>query len=246
MGSEEYTDPNNKWLNNAPTKGDGKSFMGGSGGSQGIDVSPDGVKQFSGQAMGEFKDFMSNFSRGVVPLAQQHAKIGPAFMEAEYFINTVTQANNRLVQFQTDAGNGLMALGTGASAIAINYINGDATSAATMSDVEHAFDTSNGTGYRNAPVDPNAPPKVTGQDAPVSLPKADYVDPRDFTRDPNAPETINLGPNDSYTIPASGPNDLERMGIQEEAGKLAQKYGDDLKDQDWTPADGGGFTPPNK
>ncbi len=247
MGDEDYTDSNNRWLNNAPTTSDGTNFLSlgmGSGGSPGgIDVSPDGVKQFSSQTCAEAMDLMRNFNDGVTPLGRETGNIGGSFVEAAHFLGGASQGMERLSRFQADAQDGLNALGRGAYTIAINYINGDATSAATMSDVESAFDIAGGRGYNNAPVDNSAPPPPTGQDAPVSLPAANNVDnlPQ---RDPNGAQNIPLGSRDSYTVPAAGADDLERRNFQQDLEDLPQKYADDLKDQGWNRGDDGSWTPP--
>jgi len=246
MGSEDYTDPNNRWLNNAPTTSDGKNFlsmgMGGGGAPGGIDVSPDGVKQFSSQSCAEAMDLMMNFNDGVMPLARETGKIGGSFIEAAYFLGEASQGMERLAKFQADASAGVLALGQGAYSIALNYINGDATSAATMSDVERAFDVAGGRGFKNAPVDDTAP-RPTGQDAPSRMPKAN--DLGDLPqRDPNGAQNIPLGSRDSYTVPASGADDLERRNFQQDLEDLPQQYADDLEDQGWTRGDDGSFTPP--
>lgn len=235
----EYTDPNNRWLNNAPTTSDGANFMtmgmGGDGAPGGINVSPDGVKQFSSQTCAEAMDLMKNFQDGVYPLARETGNIGGSFIEAAYFVGEAGQGMERLSAFQADVSDGLRALGLGARTIALNYINGDATSAATMSDVEGAFDVSGGRGFKDMPVDPDAVRPV-GQDAPQQMPQANQV--FDLPeRDPNGAQPIPLGSRDSYTVPAAAADDLERRNMQD-LQELGQQYGDDLKHEGWTEENG--------
>lgn len=225
----------NKWLDSAPTAGDGTGGNAMPGHGM-IDVKPDGVKLFSTQADGEAKDFQSNFADGVAPLMGQSAKIGAPFYEASDFAEKHGQGFEAMGLFHADAQKGLIALSQGARTVAMNYLDGDSTSAATMTDVEHAFDVSGGKGLFNAPTpaDGSAPP--TGQQHPGTLPPAQTVDPDDYATNPDVTESIPLGDHDSYTIPAEGSDDIERLDPQDDIQETEKKFQDDLADQDFEPA----------
>lgn len=211
------------WLDSAPTKGDASAFLPGGG----IDVQTDGVKVFSTEATGEAKDFMSSASHGMQSLLGQAGAIGPTFQEAEGFLLQHGAGTEALGMFTTDASIGIRALGQGAQTIAINYINGDTTSAATMKDVEGAFDVAGGNGLRTAP---NGAGKdtTTGQDHPGSLPPPGAASHRpDYTPyDPHADKTITVG-DGGYTIPGDAPNDLENIDL-DDVRNTDGKFRDDL------------------
>lgn len=208
MSDNEYTDPNNKWLNNAPTKGDkagGQGFPSGTG----IDVKPDGVKLFSTQATGEAEDFVQSAANGVLPLQEQIGKIGASFQEAEYFMQQHSQGFERLAMFNKDAMQGMMALGVGARTIAIDYVNADTTTAAKMSDVEQAFDVAGGKGFVNGASTGGENNNPRGQDNPVKLPEAQRPSPQDYG--PTDPNTVKLGTRDIYQIPEQARDDLQNL-----------------------------------
>jgi len=120
----------------------------GTGGGSGIDVRPDAVRQFGTRAGAEAKDFMGQAQDSESSLTSQAAGIGSPFQEAEYFNQQHTQGVEKLALFNNDAAIGLNSLGMGATSISSTYVNGDTTSAATMNDVEQAFDK---TGVRQLP-----------------------------------------------------------------------------------------------
>ncbi|MDQ3734963.1 MAG: hypothetical protein M3400_13405 [Actinomycetota bacterium] len=219
-----------QWLNRSPTEGDANAFMPGSGGGGGIDVNPDGVKVFASQANGEAADFRTSLSNGVNELIPEAAKIGNPFYEAEAFALEHGAGVEALMLFSQDAGKGLMALGMGAASIAVTYINGDATSSATLSDVQNAFDVSGGTGMFNGPSAPDQNQAATPGDRLGNATGRDehqnYV-----PRDPHAAHTIDLGRNDSYTIPGDAPDDLERLD-NNELRDVHRKFADDLEKTD--------------
>jgi len=222
-----------QWLDRAPTTGDATKFLTGGGGGGGIDVNPDGVKLFSTQATGEANDFRMSNLNGVMKLQPEASQIGESFYEAAYFSLEHEAGAEALRMFTEDAGKGLMALGQGAQTIAIDYINGDATTAATMQDVQSAFDVSGGTGMFNRPVpaETQAPTSAGGGTTEGVLPPPQPAGEQDNTPyDPNAARTVSLGQG-SYTIPADAPDDLERIDLSE-VGEFRQKFEDDLDKTD--------------
>ncbi|MDQ3733074.1 MAG: hypothetical protein M3400_03580 [Actinomycetota bacterium] len=225
MGGDE----NNPWLDRTPTKGDAKKFLPGGMSPPGIDVSPDGVKVFSTQADGEAKDFHRSLGSGVTPLLGQPGLIGASFIEAADFADKLGQGIESMMLFNADVGIGLQALSLGAQTIAILYVNGDATSEATMNDVLGAFDISKGNPLRPKP----------GAEAPTTSQKVrSYISPdhldRDYTPyDPHAPKTISLGKDGSYTVPGDAADDLERVN-QSALRDVDKQFRDDLKQkEDW-------------
>ncbi len=205
-------DSNNNWLDSTPTRGNASAFVPG---GSGIDVSPDGVKLFSTQATGEANDFRVSSQQGVQSLMGQASQIGASFMEADGFGVQHSAGLEAMMMFTGDAGIGLMALGQGAQTIAINYINGDATSAATMKDVESAFDVAGGNGLRTTPNGAGTAPQ-TGQGNSSALPPPSTAGntPNYAPHDPHADQTITQG-DGSYTVPGDAPNDLERIDPQD-------------------------------
>lgn len=227
-------DENNIWLDNPPVEGDSTAGFGG----RGIDVHPDGVKRFSTQAEAEAKQYSSGFADGVMPLMQASAQIGASFQEAAQFAGRHAQAFTATTMLSRDVTIGLAALGMGARTIAINYLNSDATSAATLPDVLGAFDTSGGNGLREQIEQAQQAPAETGNDNTVRLPEPQPVDADDFTNpnDPGFANTIDLGDNASYTIPGA-PDclDIEMAGPETTQGVQAQ-YQDDLATVDYEQA----------
>lgn len=222
---------NNDWLDSSPTRGNNKSVLPGLNSSSmpaGIDVEPDGVKLFSSQTFGEADEFFTNVQDGVLPLLQQTAKIGGSFMEAADFMGRHGQGVEKLVLFSEDARKGYVALSFGASTIAINYINGDATSAATMENVQSAFDVSGGKGiFNGTPAGEPADDHPTGQGAPIKLPEPNGAAPTVY--DPHASRTIELGDNGStYVVSGDAPDDLERLDPQDDIASWNEKFRDDL------------------
>lgn len=116
--------------------GEDSTIGDGTGTSEGIDVSPDAVRQFSYEAGAEAQTFSNRTSTG---MRDAQRGIGATFREAEYFSQEHDIGLQKLEMFRTDAVSGLTALGRGADYIATTYVNGDAASAATMSDVRRAF-----------------------------------------------------------------------------------------------------------
>lgn len=219
----------NDWLDSSPTRGNNKSVLPGSsngGAPAGIDVHPDGVKLFSSQASGEAEDFQNNIQGGVTPLMQQTAKIGATFMEAADFAGRHGQGVEKLLTFSNDAMKGYLALSVGASTIAINYVNGDTTSAATMENVQSAFDVSGGKGIFNGTAAGAPASAPTGQDNPIKLPEADGSAPTVY--DPHASRTIELGNGSTYVVPGDAPNDLEQLDPQDDIASWNEKFRDDL------------------
>ncbi|MEJ7771121.1 MAG: hypothetical protein WKF51_04420 [Geodermatophilaceae bacterium] len=233
-------DENNNWLNSDPVKGDAKDFLGGAGGS-GINVRPDGLKRFSTQAEAEAKNFVTGYGDGVVPLAQAAAKIGGSFQEAAQFSGRQGQAMQKTAKLSEDVFYGVSALGMGARTIAINYLNGDATSAATLPQVLDAFDASKGNGLRDqaAGEGQRRQSGPSGNDDRVRLPEAKPVDPAGFTNpnDPGLSEKVPLGDDANYTVPGtSDPSDVENADPQDDIMALEKKFRDDLAHQDYEPA----------
>lgn len=226
------SDEDNNWLNRTPTQG---NPTGGAptGGAAGIDVQPDGVKLFGSQATGEAETFVKNFKDGVSKLIMEGAGIGASFQEAEYFVKQHADGINQLSVLTGDVTQGLVAFGLGARTVALKYQFADTTSAATMSDVQSAFDVSGGKGYHDQPAPPPGP---TGQQAPVKLPPPQYVDSSDMAsynpNDPSRTEVIGLGDNAFYIVPGASLGDMELVDNQQFTD-LAKATGDDTQ---WTPA----------
>lgn len=225
-------DENNNWLNDTPTEGDS---TGGFPSGGGIDVRPDGVKLFSTQADGEARNFSSNYADGVAPLTEQVGRIGASFQEAAYFTGQHGQGVQTVGLLGQDVSIGLTALGMGARTIAINYLNADATSAATLPDVVDAFDASSGNGLRDM-VNQSGELSPTGQDNPMSLPEAEPVTAEDFAGGDTEDETIALGSNDEYTIPGDSPDDIELLDYNDDLAPLEQQHRDDLGQVDYEAA----------
>ncbi len=229
-------DENNNWINSAPVKGDS---TGGFPGGSGIEVRPDGLKLFSTQAEGEAKNFTTGFIDGFMPLTQQAGQIGMSFQEAANFAGRHGEAINATSMLGKDATVGLLALGLGAKTIAINYINGDATSAATLPQVLDAFDASKGNGLRDDLERTDQEARAgSGKDKTVRLPEATPVDTDDFHNptDPGFSKTIELGDNASYTVPgASDCLDIEMAG-PETTNPVTEQYRDDLTKENYQPA----------
>lgn len=235
------SDPNdnfNNWMNNDPVRGDSKGVLpGGGGGDMGIDVHPDGVKKFSTQADGEAKNFTSSYQDGVTPLMAPSAKIGGSFMEAAHFSGRHGQAVQKNGMLSVDVFKGLLSLGQGARTIAINYINGDTTSAATMPQVLDAFDASAGNGLFDQG-NGSGRPGQNGNDNPVSLPEPKPVEPGDFSNpnDPGFSQNIGLGDDANYTVPgAPDCQDIE-MATPDSIIAVEQQFQDDLAHEDYEPA----------
>lgn len=200
-------------LNASPTKGDAKGggFPGG-GGGEGIDVKPDGLRLFSSQAQGDAEDFMSAYGDVMPSLTQQGAKIGASFREASDFAAMHSQGAGALAMLSGDAGKGLMALGVGAQSIASKYLDGDATSAATMKDVQNAFDVSGGKGIFNGG-DAPAGKGPTGQGGGAgqgSLPGAGDRCPTDDVRNGDRPSYPIADPEDIRDVEQKTLDDLAK------------------------------------
>ncbi len=221
MGADETTREGG-WLDRAKTEGDASAFL--PGGGQGINVSPDGVKVFASQVNGESTDFVKSSSDGVMSMAGESNRIGASFMEAEAFALDHAAGFEALTMFSTDVHKGLMALGTGAASIAITYLNGDTTTAATLKDVQDAFDVSGGQGMFNGPQAPAGPDRAaTGGN---TLPRGPVGDDHYNTYDPHDSRTIHTG-DGTYTVPADANDDLERLDPNE-LREVYQQYADDL------------------
>lgn len=230
-------DENNTWLDSAPVKGDSANFLTpgrSGGGDSGIEVRPDGVKKFSTQAVEESKSFMSGYQDGVMPLMMETNKVGGSFWEAAYFSAMQGRAVQMTTLLNEDVRKGLDALGMGARTIAINYVNGDTTSAATLPEVRDAFDASKNNGLHQAGTRPGS----HGNGNLNVLPPAEDVETDDFTNpnDPGVSHTIQLGDNGSYTIPgATDCLDIE-MATPEGVSDVVNQYQDDLAHQNYEPA----------
>ena len=227
-------DENNNWLDSAPVAGDS---TGGFPSGSGIEVRPDGLKLFSTQAEGEAMNFATGYQEGVDPLMMASAQIGGSFQEAAQFSGRHGQAIQKTGMLSGDVSIGLTALGMGAKTIAIKYLNGDATSAATLPDVLDAFDVSKGNDLRDQ-VEAAGEPSKNGNGAPVGLPTAQSVDPDDFANphDPGRSDTIQLGDNASYTVAgASDCLDIE-MATPATTAPVEAQFGDDLATEKYQPA----------
>ncbi len=221
-GDSEYTDKAHKWLNNEPTKA-------GDAAGSGIDVETDGVKLFGVQAREEAQDFMQSSGDGVQSLRGAASRIGRTFQEAQYFSTQHEFGLQRLDAFTKDAMKGLTALGLGAMNIATTYRNGDAASAATLNDVDRAFDVAGGNGLLTEPNGAGALPQAGASSGPALLPKAQalteeqrrdsFVDANDRSKS----QTINLGDRDTYTVPAAGEGDLELLDPADMRATLEQQ-----------------------
>lgn len=236
--SGDPQDNYNNWLNNDPVRGSGTGGFPGGGGGSGIEVRPDGVKRFSTQAEGEGQNFSSSYQDGVAPLMMPAAKIGGSFMEAAEFSGRHGQAIQKNGMFSQDVTIGLMALGIGARTIAINYLNGDTTSAATLPQVLDAFDASSGNGLRDQAAGA-ANPGPNGNDSPMSLPEPQPIEPGEFSNpnDPGFSQDIQLGDDGSYTVPgATDCLDIEMADPQDDIMPVEKQFRDDLEHQDWQPA----------
>lgn len=223
-------DENNNWLKDTPVTGDS---TGGFPSGGGIDVRPDGVKRFSTQAQGEAQSFTSNYADGIAPLQGQTARIGSSFQEAAYFSGQHGQGVQRMGLLTTDVSIGLTALGVGARTIAINYLNADATSAASLPEVLDAFDASSGNGLRDQIMSSGELP-ATGQDNPVGLPDAEVITADEFTGDTDD-GTIALGSDAEYTLPGDSSDDIEGLDYQDDLAPLEQQHRDDLGQVDFEP-----------
>ncbi len=227
-------DENNKWLDNAPVKGDSS---GGFPGGSGINVRPDGLKLFSTQAEGEAENFTSSYQDGVAKLIMASAQIGGSFQEAAQFSGRHIQAIQKTEMLRQDASIGIAALGMGARTISINYLNGDATSAATLPQVLDAFDTSNGNGLR-AQIEGSGQQSGGGNGNTSRLPEGHVVDTSN-TGNPNHPgfsKTIELGDNASYTVPgASDCLDIEMLD-RNDVEPVQLQVRDDLAKEEYQPA----------
>ncbi|MGI8720957.1 MAG: hypothetical protein ACR2JG_01880 [Geodermatophilaceae bacterium] len=234
MGGDE----NNNWLSKGPVKGDSS---GGFPGGSGIEVRPDGLKRFSTQAEGEAKNFTSGFQDGVMPLTSASARIGGSFMEAAQFSARHGQAIEKTTDLSKDVYIGLASLGKGAQTIAINYINGDATSAATLPEVLAAFDPSKANGLREQ-IEGAGQGSGTGNSGGGNLSRLPegHADQSDTSsRNPNDPafsNTIKLGDNASYTVPgAADCQDIEVMD-REDFEAVESQVRDDLAKENYQPA----------
>lgn len=228
-------DENNDWMNSAPVRGDSSGGFPSAG--EGINVRPDGVKRFSTQALEESQHFTTGFMNGVMPLTQASARIGSSFTEAAQFSARHKQALEKTNMLQEDVSIGVSALGFGAMTIAINYINGDATSAATMSDVESAFQA-RGNGLREM-MEPNGQGPSAGNNGGgnvTRLPDPEPADDSTPTRNVNDPgswQTIDLGDDATYTVPGA-PDclDLEMMD-RDDIESVESTVRDDLAHEEY-------------
>lgn len=222
--SADDTNRSGGWLDRGRTEGDASAFLPG-GGSRGIEVSPDGVKVFASQANGEAEDFQRSSTEGMLSLQSEAGTIGRSFLEAEAFNLQHDAGLEALGLFTTDAGKGLMALGAGAASIAITYINGDTTSAATLKDVQDAFDVSGGRGMFNRPT-PEGNPDQASTGGNTLNGGAPGRDDHANIYDPHAAKDIRTGEG-TYTVPADAPDDLERLDPSE-IRETTEKWRDDL------------------
>ncbi|MDQ3716429.1 MAG: hypothetical protein M3381_10530 [Actinomycetota bacterium] len=234
MGGDE----NNNWLTKGPVKGDS---TGGFPGGSGIEVRPDGLKLFSTQAEGEAKNFSSGFQDGVMPLSSASARIGSSFMEAAQFSARHGQAIAKTTELSKDVTIGLASLGMGAKTIAINYINGDATSAATLPEVLDAFDATKSNGLREM-IEGDGQGTRGGNSGGgnlVRLPEGHADQSNTSSRNPNDPafaNTIKLGDNASYTVPgAPDCQDIEVMD-REDFQAVESQVRDDLAKENYKQA----------
>jgi hypothetical protein len=202
-------------LDNAPVKGDSS---GGFPGGSGINVRPDGLKLFSTQAQGEAMNFSKGYAEGVAPLTMGSGQIGASFQEAAQFSARHMAAIDKIVQLNAHVGEGLMAFWAGAHTIAVNYLDGDAMSAATVLNV---FAPSKGNGV-NDQVEGGG--QQSGGGGTSRLPEGKVVDTENTSKPnhPGLPQTIDLGDNASYTMPGA-PNCLDIEMATPEASKAVQE-----------------------
>lgn len=212
------TDP----LNASPTRGDAKGggFPGG-GGGEGIDVKPEGLKLFSSQALGDVKDFQSATGDVMPSLMEQSAKIGVSFREASDFAAVHSQGVGAIGKLSGDASKGLMALSLGAMSIGNKYLDGDATSAATMKDVQNAFDVSGGKGFFNGADAPDGkgPTGQGGGGRPGSLPEAEPIT-ADDVRNSERPSYPIADPQDIRDVEKQTLDDLAKEKDKDDSSGL--------------------------
>lgn len=211
MGGDEK----NLWLQDTPSKGEG-----GSAGGSGIDVRPDGLARFGNQAEEEATALGSNVGNGVDRLRMASTRIGNTFHEAFYFDQLHTRGVARLHMFTQEAEMGVRALGDGAKSIGNTYVNGDATSAATMKDVQRAFTAVRGEGGASGQSTAGSASAGGQENGASTLPPAEREVVADLRKEGQEGEsnsntrredqTIDLGKDATYTVPAPAPNDLER------------------------------------
>lgn len=211
------------WLTRTDTSGadDVLSFL-GSGGS-GVRVEPDALKDFSGLTTAQGVAFQSGYVNGVLSLVPTATSIGTSTSEAAAFAAKHQYVVQQMQMLAQDVGIGLGALGQGAQTIALNYLDADATQAATMAQVTDAFSPDAEHSFRNGAL--TAAPSE-GLDAQEEQDIQDVVDdieaalppPDDMTPDVAFPEAavdprltdqvIDLGDSgDTYVIPAD--DDIE-------------------------------------
>jgi len=226
MGGDE----NNEWLRDTPSEGDRPPGM-PAGLDGGIDVRPDSLTRFANQTLSEARAFARNMHDGVDPLQAHSSNIGKAFTEAVDFEVAHTQGIQKLRMFTAEAELGTSLLGEGARSIGSTYLNGDAMSAATLKDVETAFNPAKGQSVFDQP-EAGAPtkPAPTGEAGNGNIPEADPeavakiqaeateaaesggFDPTGRSED----ITVDLGKNATYTIPGKGTGDIESINVQPE------------------------------
>lgn len=223
----EPNDHQPKWLESSES-----APFPGTDGSGPIDVQPDALKQFSVQTQAEADGFMKGLGNGVMPLMTQANQIGFSTDHSVTFMEWHSSMLMRLSQAMTDAGTGVAALSTGSLAIAINYLNCDATTASTMTDVQSAFSP---TGPQNSmkSIYGASSTSGTGTQGNVSLPAPDPKVSAPSTSNVNAhrpQQTIPLGNDDTYLVPAD--DDIETTLDTEvtEARKSGMDHG-----QMWRP-----------
>jgi hypothetical protein len=218
-------------LTRTDTSGD-QAFFQMAGGS-GVRVEPDLLKDFSDQTTAQAQAFQTAFSNGVMPLMPQAAQVGGSTREAAALANRHADVLNQMQLFARDAGIGLTALGMGAQTIAVNYLDSDATQAASMAQVTDAFFPEPGEqslrdlsiGAADSAVDVTDEDQAAADRIEAALPAPDDMTPDESSYTPVDPraadQDIALGSGgDEYVVRAD--DDIETRSY-EDAYRLEQQ-----------------------
>lgn len=229
------------WMTRTDTSGE-QSLFGNLQGS-GVRVEPDALKDFADQTSAQAQAFQTAFANGVMPLMVQAAQVGGSTREAAALANRHADVLNQMQLFARDAGIGLTALGMGAQTIAVNYVDSDATQAATMTQVTDAFYPQPGDqslralsiGAADSAVDVTDEDQAVADEIQAALPAPDDMTPDDpdgyVPAEPRAEDqVIPLGDGgDEYTVYAD--DDIETRSY-EDAYELEQQRVEDGDDYD--------------